>query len=151
MGSLHRLVGGTARTITVVIGGQLRARLVRIYYGVRDAPSFKNWANNISCFAVFHMSEQVQQTAQLLVSYGNLCLSSLFTGDLTVRDVLSRSELYLTSPIRANFHSLRPVPAPPSGGATGVARESAGKKIVVVLLLLVLVLWYYHSSSSSSA
>ena len=80
-------------------------------------------------FAVFHMSEQVQQTAQISLSHMATCAaSSLFTGDLTVRDVLSRSELYLTSPIRANFHSLRPVPAPPSGGATGVARESAGKK-----------------------
>ena len=31
-------------------GRALRARLVRDYYGVRDAPSFKNWANNISCW-----------------------------------------------------------------------------------------------------
>ena len=31
-------------------GRALRARLVCDYYGVSDAPSFKNWANNISCW-----------------------------------------------------------------------------------------------------
>ena len=31
-------------------GRALRVRLACDYYGVSDAPSFKNWANNISCW-----------------------------------------------------------------------------------------------------
>ena len=123
----------------------LRVRLACNCYGVSDAPSFKNWANNISCcgsaFSLWRLrtpvkwDDCVREDISPAIHIRLLCLtcasivtdsSTLFhmatcvvprclRVDLTVRDVLSRAELYLTIIMPATFPKPQARPGPPLG------------------------------------